>query len=936
MTSLDDLERARSLASPLFGDRWVHEHAALPVSSPAVSPPAGPAAAEPPPAVSPPGGPAARTPDAGSPAPGEHPPPARETVSLDGEWLLAGAPAGREFAIERWFGGQAPPAPVGWHRPDTDRSSWIRATVPGTVQAALTAAGEIPDPLLHDHTHAELTEHGVPREWPWFFRRTRVEEQQWWYARRFDVPAAWRGDRVRLAFDGVDDAASFWLNGEPIARHAGMYGGPDIDVTDLLRGDGTDEIVVRIDAPPRDWHGVLKPSPGWGWHYGHLISIGIWRGVRLERVPDLELEDLFVSTVHAAEGAARIRVQWDLIAHAAGRPAPTRVRVLDPEGGLVADVTAEVAASRGTSRHAVEIDVPDARLWWPLGYGAQPLYRVEAHAGESGREATLGIRTVEMRALPEVSGDDVYDWQFVVNGRPLFLKGANWCFTDPMARRGFEIDRHLLDLCVRANLQMLRAWGGGTVESDAFYDECDRRGILVLQEFPLSFGLDATGRTLATVDEQASRIVRCLRNHPSLVMWGGGNENPETVSGDDLLTVIGTRVRQYDPTRPFHRTDPWGGSEHYYGVYHEGEPVEEYAAHVPPVFGEYGLSSQCDLDSMARFLDPALLGEWPPPAHGAILQHQAQFSLFDLFKQARYAHYGPLTDWATFVEYSQLAQGDALRFASERLRAHAGTRTAAYWFYKVGEVFPGASWAIVDYYGRAKLSYYRACQFGAARSAFAVYDRTSLDAGEVFTAEVHASNDTPEPLAGSVSARLYDARFRVIAEGSASVDLDADAHARAFTLDAEVPSAEVLVLAVHLRDERGARVSSAWYALNAQPKSAEVAALEAEPLERLTDRPIEELLAPYATGAAPLKEQPRTRLEARLGDGVLHVRNVGEVPAPIVLIDGFPTAPGAWLDDNAFGLEAGEERAIAFDLAGASWPRARVRAWNADAVEVVP
>ncbi len=150
---------------------------------------------------------------------------------------------------------------MSWHRPETDRSDWIPAAVPGTVQAALTAAGEIPDPLLHDHTHAELVAHGVPAEWPWHFRRTRVEEQQWWYARRFDVPADWRGHRVRLSFDGVDDAASFWLNGEPIARHAGMYGGPDIDVTALLRHDGTDEVVVRLDAPPRDWHGVLKRRP---------------------------------------------------------------------------------------------------------------------------------------------------------------------------------------------------------------------------------------------------------------------------------------------------------------------------------------------------------------------------------------------------------------------------------------------------------------------------------------------------------------------------------------------------------------------------------------------------------------------------------------------------------------------------------------------------
>ncbi len=320
--------------------------------------------------------------------------------------------------------------------------------------------------------------------------------------------------------------------------------------------------------------------------------------------------------------------------------------------------------------------MPDARPWWPFGYGPQPLYRVEAGVDGSARTATFGIRTVEMRALPEVSGDDVYDWQFVVNGRPLFLKGANWCFTDPMARRGFDVDRHLLDLCVRANLQMLRPGAAApsratpsTMSATAAASSCSRSSPSASGWMPREpRSRPSTSRRRASSDASAPPVARDV---------GGGNENPETVSGDDLLTVVGTRVRQYDPSRPFHRTDPWGGSEHFYGVYHEGQPVNAYATHIPAgVRGEYGLSSQCDLDSMARFLDPSLLEQWPPPAHGAILQHQAQFSLFDLFKQARYAHYGPLTDWATFVEYSQLAQGDALRFArsgcAPRGRAHRG------------------------------------------------------------------------------------------------------------------------------------------------------------------------------------------------------------------------------------------------------------------------
>ncbi|MEW1834866.1 glycoside hydrolase family 2 TIM barrel-domain containing protein [Microbacterium sp. NPDC079995] len=910
--SLDEVERRRWRQSPLWGDRWVEAHAAL-TSHPATAVELG----------------ASAVPEA-----------ADEVLSLDGEWLMAGASPGREFSIDRWAGDRSNAAqrrPVSWHREDTDRSSWVRATVPGTVQSALVDAGVTPDPLTDDHTFSELTAHGEPSEWPWFFRRTRIEQQEWWYARRFEAPAHWLGRRVRLSFDGIDYAASVYVNGQPVARHTGMFGGPDVEVGALLRPGDTNEVVVRIDPPPRDWHGVMKPSPGWGWHYGHLISMGIWRGVTLTPVPDIELTDLAVTVHDASEDVARLRISWDAVNPTAERAARSaRLVVRDPGGRSLHTLDASFEAPAGVSRHHIEMTVDRPQLWWPFGYGAQPLYRAEVGDGDGDTtlQTSFGIRTVRMAALPRRHGPDTYDWQFVVNGRPVFLKGANWCWTDPMARRGFEVDRHILDLVVRANLQMLRAWGGGTVESDEFYEECDRRGILVLQEFPLTFGLDATGADLATIDEQASRIVRRLRNHPSLIMWGGGNENPATSTSDDLLTVIGKRVTQYDPSRPFHRTDPWGGSEHFYGVYHEGMPIEAYADLLPAVFGEYGLSSQCSLESMGRFLDPTLLEQWPPHPHGALLQHQSQFSLFDLFKQARYAAYGPITDWRTFIEYSQIAQGDALRFASERIRAHSGAETAGYWFYKVGEAFPGASWAVIDYYGVPKLSYYRAKQFSAPRSAFAVYDRTEWAADDVFEAGVHVANDTPVALqAARVRATLFDAQWSVLFDQERTVDVEPDGRLDVFRLTAPLTDARLspLILAIELRGADGGLISSQWYPFNHQPKDEALRALESRPLDELAETPIAELLEPYGRLSSPLSSQPRTVLRARVEADAIVIENAGEHPAPVVLIDGFPHDVGDVLEDNAFGLRAGESRRVAYVASSAL--RIRVRAWNADEVE---
>ncbi|QJU55748.1 glycoside hydrolase family 2 TIM barrel-domain containing protein [Herbiconiux sp. KACC 21604] len=921
MRSLDDFELAAYARAVLFGDGAVEADLAVPTVR------VGARTAE------------TEAADAGETpvATGE---PVPEPLLLDGEWLLAGSVPQKQFSIERWAepaGSKPPHEPAEWFRPDTDRSAWTPATVPGTVQGALAAAGVTPHPLLGSATYDELVDHGVPEHWPWHFRRTRIEQQEWWYARRFTVPASWEGRRIRLAFDGVDYSATVYLDGSPVARHEGMFGGPEIDVTALIAPGAEHELVVRFDPPPHDWHGVLKGSPGWGWHYGHLISIGLWRSVRLEVVPEVELAHPFVSTVRADADSALLRVRADVRDHTDARGTLSgTVTVRGDDGVVVASRSFELAFTGALTRFELELELDRPRLWWPFGYGEQPLHRVEIEIGGHAVEVETGIRTIEMEALPDWQGEEFYRWRFVVNGRPMFLTGANWCWTDPLTERDGSVDEHLLRLTRHAGLRMLRAWGGGIVESERFYAACDRLGILVLQEFPFCFGLPgASSVSLAAVDQQVTRIVRALRNHPSLIVWGGGNENELTRSGDELLLLAGRRTTALDDSRPFHRTDPWGGSVHSYTVYHEGARIDEgYTAVDGAVWGEYGLSSQCALESMAEFLDPALLEEWPPPAHGAILQHQAQFSLVDIVKQLRYADYGPIADWATFIEASQVAQGEALRFASERARSGSGDHTSAYWLYKLGEVFPGASWAIADFYGRPKRSFYLARSFSRPRSVFAVTNRLDWAPGELFKAEVHLANDTPEPLDASVEARLWDADLTVAASWSGPVSVAPDQRVLAHRFSTVVPGrAHPLHLEVRMTDARG-ETTSQWYWFNARQRGERIEELERSAPDELWEADLSPHFAAYAADRpAPLWELPRTRLAARAVDGGFEVQNVGEVPAPLVLVDGFPHGPGALLHDDAFGLAPGETRVVGME-GEVSVASLSVRAWNADAVGV--
>ncbi len=226
------------------------------------------------------------------------PAPAPEKFSLDGKWKLKSATHRLEPSLEEARFATVPGEGVreGWYRAGYDRSDWLEVTVPTTVQAALVKAGLLPDPLWGDNTWRLLQKEGWPENLPWQFRQTPIERKDWWFARTFHLPKRLTGKRLRLHFDGVDYWASFYLNGAPLGWHEGMFGGPDYDVSRLVKFDEPNELVVRVDRVPESWSNVLKGNPGWGWHYGHLISLGLWRGVWLEVVPDLELQAPFVWT----------------------------------------------------------------------------------------------------------------------------------------------------------------------------------------------------------------------------------------------------------------------------------------------------------------------------------------------------------------------------------------------------------------------------------------------------------------------------------------------------------------------------------------------------------------------------------------------------------------------------------------------------------------
>ncbi|MDG0789540.1 hypothetical protein OMP38_00705 [Cohnella ginsengisoli] len=918
-----------------------------------------------------------------------------ERISLSGSWRMQDsepADPGDPAPNTGWFGRKAKASrgmAEKWYAPGADRSGWREVTVPTTVQRALVGLGELADPYWDTNTIDELETYGQPKETPVWFRRTRAERSDWWFARSFEAPADWRGRRLTMRFEGIDYSGTVFLNGMSLGHHAGMFGGPDLDVTQLVDFDGPNELVVRIDQAPESWNGIMKGSPGFGWHYGHLISLGIWKDVWLVAEPDVAVSQPYVVTRSIGPEGAVLEIAYS-VDSSLEEPVPLEVQAEirlraghaekgDADKAECFRFVSNVEAPHGRSRYKTEVTLRNPSIWWPAGYGEQPLYRLKLGAkraaatdaegrgratvngapysggaanaiAAAGTETTFGVRTIEMAAAPGARPEVDYRWQFVVNGVPMFIKGANWCWPDPMLEQREALYARLIGLARCGHVQMLRAWGGGIVEEDAFYRLCDEAGILVYQEFPLCWGpMDAPHTDLGVLDRQVTRSVKRLRNHPSLVMWGGGNENGEHGGADEALHLVGRRCRGLDPYRPFHRTDPWGGSAHNWNVYHGGEPLDAATLAMPSVFyGEYGVPSMPARSSCVRFVPEEALSAWPPTEESrGWLAHFHQFSLKDVIKVMRYGSYGPIRDLDTYIAYSQAAQGESIRFAAEIQRAGASEGKTGFWYYKFTDLFPGHSWGIVDFYGTPKLSYYQAKRACSPRSAFATYDRIGgWRAGETFVAELHAANDTRDALRGAAAdATLYDSGLCELWSGRYDVELEANGRVKlgriAFALPGEAERLTPFLLAVRLQDEDGAAISDQWYEFNAQPKTKDLIAFEQAHLHDGNEYPgaaAEEAFALYAgLPDAPMRRLPKTSLalsaERYDGGGIIRIRNTGLVPAVRATIEGFPVDWDCYLADNEIGLRPGEEVTIPYEAPeGTALAGLTVRAWNAPAV----
>lgn len=637
-------------------------------------------------------------------------------------------------------------------------TDWIPATVPGGVHYDLYRAEWI------EYPYKDLN--SLKCEW--------VENRWWIYKTTFERPKV-EGQKVELIFKGLDYEAVIYLNGDCLGEHKGMYHPAVFDITEYMANQ-TLELIVLLKGVPEEMGQIGKTSLtrtqksrfNYKWDFStHLVNIGIWKDVILKVHQEYSIGDVYVRT-DVDEDTGKIITDMELIPILEKQPTECDLKIraecFDPQGESIA--VKEFVVNKGEGHLSFVLNIDNPELWYPNGYGEQPLYKVQFRLvyGDKicdERSFLTGIRKLTY-AYNEDSPQNALPYTFVVNGQKIYIKGVNMTPLDHLyGNVSHEHYEHLVRLMKHANMNMVRVWGGGIIEKEIFYDLCDRNGIMVWQEFiQSSSGIDnipsKQPEFLQLLKESAIAALKEKRNHVSLTVWSGGNElmsQPNTPSTyeDENLAMLKALVEEYDSQRMFLPTSASGpvefvtkkkGISHdIHGHWHyQGNP-EHYALYGQSdnlFHSEFGVDGVSAVKSLRKFLSPKQLK--PTPMSGNVVwRHHGEwwgtyFRDIELF--------GKIDNIELFCSCSQWIQAEGLRFIVEANRRRKFHNSGSI-IWQLNEPWPNASCTnLVDYFGECKMAYYWTKKAFAPLHISLSYERLDIPAGRYFSGKIYVHNTT--------------------------------------------------------------------------------------------------------------------------------------------------------------------------------------------------
>ncbi len=623
-----------------------------------------------------------------------------------------------------------------WFFQEEGKENQLAANIPGSIHLDLLANQKIEDPYYANNE--------IKQRW--------IEEKNWIYTTQFNIDKELlKNDNIHFIFEGIDTYSDIILNGNKILSTDNMFRSWDIDVKPFLK-EKHNQLEVHFKSPilynkekvksypqklPSGNEGeeietkvcsfTRKAAYQFGWDWGpRFVGCGIWKPIYIQIWNDAKIENVFIQTKKIEENTASIESQVELLIEKAGNYEIELDSII---------IKKYLEKGKHTINHHFNINNP--QLWWSNGHGNPYLYTqkiklIKNNQILDSKTQKYGIRTIELVNEKDAIGTAFY---FKLNGKPIFMKGANYIPQDVFLTRVKDEQYESLIQSVKdAGMNMIRVWGGGVYEKDLFYELCDKNGILVWQDFMFAGSMYPNLPEFhQTIKQEIEENIKRLRNHPSIAIWCGNNEievawnnwgwqKQYGYSEQDSIDLwenyksifhgmIPNSLQVLDNSRPYTTTSPlsnWGTAEnfnhssmHYWGVWHGREPFENFEKNVGRFMVEYGFQSFPDMSTLKKVIpkDSMFLAS-------TMMQHRQKSYIGNgLITKHIEQYYDSPQSFEEFVKLSQETQAKGYEMA---IQSHLSNQPHCMGtlFWQLNDCWPGPSWSVIDYYGNKKKAYY--------------------------------------------------------------------------------------------------------------------------------------------------------------------------------------------------------------------------------------
>lgn len=713
----------------------------------------------------------------------------------------------------------------------------IACKVPGDIHVALTDAGIIKEPLVDKNSEA--------CRW--------LEEKEFWYKKVFYIEEAFLQDTMELIFEGLDLTADIWLNGKYIGNHNNAFIEKVIDVSTVLHA-GENVLVVRIDdgvhavkdksvelmkyswnndQPYRAW--MRKPQFVYGWDWTiWLPTCGIWKDVYINSYQKAILRDIYIENVYEGEKISKadnvvLKISSEIEAFIQGDYV-LKCRILGDERfekdqEIIAKDSQEIFVQRIIKSICVlEVKLSQPKLWWPNGAGTPYLYEVEIILEDkTGRVVQCerrkhGIRSVSIRK--EVLDAHSKGFTFVINDSPIFAKGANHVPADCLLGRiTEEKNRRLVTAAAKANMNMIRVWGGGIYESEGFMNACDELGIMVWHDFMFACGYypDYDAEFYEEIRKEATAAIKRLRKHSGLVGWSGNNENQEMYTsakqgGKDIPwyggrfyeVLLPQLVKDLCPDRIYRESSPFGGEEP--TSYDEGDQHTWHFTHRPgwehyldlwrftdfdfKFLSEFGIIGAMNIESARKCICEEALcpdsKEWKHHTNSS-----GNHELVDIFVK-KYFDIDEDISLQDYILKSQVIQAEMMRHVYDELRSRK-FRCSGVLLWTLSDSYGINNWSVIDYYlSKRPIYYYLKRALAPINISFRGYEVQNFDGmagyreyykGKVKPIEIWVTSDALEEKEVELEYKVLTFAGRELISGTCRKNLSVNSAEKIMDVD---------------------------------------------------------------------------------------------------------------------------------------------------------